>query len=141
MPRAHGGLGYAIPGVVGAKLAAPERTVVGMLGDGSFGMSAGELETLNRLKLPVTLIQCNNRGFGWMQAHARLFHGGKYLSMDFSETDYVRIAEGFGLRGIRVERPEQLAPALHEALSSSVPTFVDVATLGTSSTLRIYSGL
>lgn len=129
VPRAHGGLGYAIPGVVGAKLAAPDRVVVGMMGDGSFGMSAGELETLNRLRLPVTLIQCNNRSFGWMKAHARLFHGGKYLSMDFSDIDSAKIAAGFGLRGVRVERPEQLGPALREAVAGRVPTFIDVATI------------
>ncbi len=129
VPRAHGGLGYAIPGVVGAKLAAPERVVVGMMGDGSFGMSAGELETINRLGLPVTLIQCNNRGFGWMKAHARLFHGAKYLGMDFSEIDCAAIARGFGLRGVRVDDAEQLGPALREAIASRVSTFIDVATV------------
>ena len=55
IPRAHGGLGYAIPAVVGAKIARPNETVVCLTGDGSFGMSGTELETIGRLNLPVTL--------------------------------------------------------------------------------------
>src|SRR5215207_203618 len=58
IPRAHGGLGYAIPGVVGAWYAGQGRRVVGMTGDGSFGMSVGELETITRLGLPIVIIQC-----------------------------------------------------------------------------------
>ncbi|MBN9011984.1 MAG: thiamine pyrophosphate-binding protein, partial [Rhizobiales bacterium] len=60
IPRAHGGLGYAIPGVIGAAFAADGRRVVGMTGDGSFGMSVGELETISRLNLPVVIIQTSN---------------------------------------------------------------------------------
>ena len=67
IPRAFGGLGYALPGVVGAKLARPEATVVGLMGDGSLGMCAGELETIHRLGLPVVLIQFNNSCFGWIK--------------------------------------------------------------------------
>ena len=60
-PRAHGALGYALPAVCGAYLARPDATrVVGVMGDGSFGISAGELETIARLHLPVTLIVLNN---------------------------------------------------------------------------------
>ncbi|HEX5497736.1 MAG TPA: thiamine pyrophosphate-dependent enzyme, partial [Thermomicrobiales bacterium] len=67
IPRAHGGLGYAIPGVVGAAFAGGGRRVVGMCGDGSFGMSVGELETITRYGLPIVLIQCSNGSFGWIK--------------------------------------------------------------------------
>jgi acetolactate synthase-1/2/3 large subunit len=129
IPRGYGGLGYALPGVVGAKLARPEATVVGLMGDGSFGMSAGELETIARLRLPVTILQFNNACFGWIKTLQGLYHDGRYVSVDFSpDTDYAGIARGFGLQGLRIERPEDLGPALHEAIHSDRATFLDVVT-------------
>ena len=127
IPRGYGGLGYAIPGVLGAKLARPEATVVGLMGDGSFAMSAGELETVSRLSLPVTLIQFNNACFGWIKTAQQLECAGRTFGVDFSaDTDYAAIARGFGLEGIRVEDPAALEPALRQALGSERPTFVDV---------------
>ncbi|MBI5956232.1 MAG: thiamine pyrophosphate-binding protein, partial [Chloroflexi bacterium] len=129
IPRGYGGLGYALPGVVGAKLAHPEAIVVGLMGDGSFGMSAGELETIARLKLPVTIIQFNNACFGWIKVLQELYHQGRYFSVDFSaDTDHAAIARGFGLNGLRVEQPGNLGPAIHQALASDVATFIDVIT-------------
>ncbi len=129
IPRGYGGLGYAIPGVVGAKLAEPQTTVVGLCGDGSFGMAAGEFETIARLGLPVTIIQFNNGCFGWIKTLQHLYRSGRYLSVDFSpDTDYVAVAAGFGVPGVRVERPEELLPTLQTALSSGKPAFVDVVT-------------
>ena len=129
IPRGYGGLGYALPGVVGAKLARPEATVVGLIGDGSFGMSAGELETISRLRLPVTILQFNNSCFGWIKTLQSLYYDARYVSVDFSaDTDHAAIARGFGLRGVRVEQPEDLGPAIQAAVRSSEATFLDVVT-------------
>lgn len=129
IPRAYGGLGYALPGVVGAKLARPESPVIGLMGDGSFGMAAGEMETIARLGLPVTLLQFNNGTFGWIKTLQHLFYDDHYFSVDFeAETDHAAIARGFGLRGVRVDDPADLEPALREALHSDQATFIDVIT-------------
>jgi acetolactate synthase I/II/III large subunit len=129
IPRGYGGLGYALPGVVGAKLARPQATVVGLIGDGSFGMIAGELETLDRLGLAVTVVQFNNACFGWIKALQEFFQGGRVFGVDFStDTDYAAIARGFGLRSIQVEDPKEVEPALRQALASDRPTFVDIQT-------------
>ena len=129
IPRGHGGLGYALPGVLGAKLARPEATVVGLMGDGSFGMSAGELETVARLGLPVTLVQFNNACFGWIKISQQLFHQGRCFGVDFgADTDYAAIARGFGLDGVQVDDPSDVEPALRRALASDRPTFVDIRT-------------
>jgi acetolactate synthase-1/2/3 large subunit len=129
IPRGYGGLGYAIPGVLGAKLARPQATVVGLMGDGSFGMSVGELETIARLGLPVTIVQFNNACFGWIKVSQELFQDGRCFGVDFSaETDYAGIARGFGLRGVRVEKPQEVELVLREALSAGRPTFVDIVT-------------
>jgi acetolactate synthase I/II/III large subunit len=128
IPRGYGGLGYALPGVLGARLARPEATVVGLLGDGSFGMSAGELETIGRLGLPLTLIQFNNACFGWIKVSQELFHDGHCFGVDFNDVDYAGIARGFGLQAVRVEDPADVEPALRQALASECPTFVDIVT-------------
>ncbi|MGQ9599870.1 MAG: thiamine pyrophosphate-binding protein [Anaerolineae bacterium] len=129
IPRGYGGLGYALPGVVGAKLAQPEAVVVGLMGDGSFGMSVGEMETIARLRLPVTLIQFNNACFGWIKALQHFFYEGRCFSVDFgAETDYAAIARGFGLCGVQVEDPQDVEPVLRQALGAGVPTFVDIRT-------------
>ncbi len=127
IPRGYGGLGYALPGVVGAKLARPEPPVIGLTGDGGFGMSCGDLETIARLGLPVTLLQFNNAAFGWIKELQHLYRRDRYYSVEFSEdTDYAAIAQGFGVRGIRVDNADGLEPALREALASDRPTFIDV---------------
>jgi acetolactate synthase-1/2/3 large subunit len=129
IPRGYGGLGYAIPGVLGAKLARPQATVVGLMGDGSFGMSAGELETIARMGLPVTIVQFNNACFGWIKVSQELFQDGRCFGVDFSaETDHVGIARGFGLRGVRVEKPQEVEPAFRESLAADRPTFIDIVT-------------
>jgi acetolactate synthase-1/2/3 large subunit len=128
IPRAHGGLGYAIPGVVGAHFARPDRRVVGMTGDGSFGMSVGEFETITRLNLPVVLIQCSNGSFGWIKELQHLYHDDRYFSVDFNPVDYAAIARGFGFQARQVVDPEEVMPAIRDALADGRPYFVDVVT-------------
>jgi acetolactate synthase-1/2/3 large subunit len=128
IPRAHGGLGYAVPGVVGAYFAAPHRRTIGMTGDGSFGMSVGEFETISRLNLPVVIIQCSNNTFGWIKELQHLYHDDRYFSVDFNQVDYAAIAKGFGLGATQVVDPADLRPALEEALADGRPYFVDVVT-------------
>jgi acetolactate synthase-1/2/3 large subunit len=99
--------------------------VLGIMGDGSFGISCGELETLARLSLPVTLVVLNNSGYGWIKAGQKV-RGRKYYSVDFSDSDHAAIARAFGLAARRVERPEELASAIEESLSSKGPFLLDV---------------
>ena len=129
IPRAHGGLGYALPAVVGAYYAAETlgrgRTVA-LMGDGSFGMSVGELETITRLNLPVVLMQFNNRAFGWIKELQHLYHGDRYFSVDFNDVDYPAIAAGFGFRSWRVTDPADLEPTMRAALDDGGPCFIDI---------------
>jgi len=125
-PRAHGALGYALPAVVGACFARPDASrVLGIMGDGSFGISCGELETLARLALPVTLVVFNNSGYGWIKAGQKV-RGKKYYSVDFSDSDHAAIARAFGLAARRVENPKELPSAIEESLSSKGPFLLDV---------------
>lgn len=128
IPRAHGGLGYALPAVVGAYYGRPEARTVSLMGDGSFGMSVGELETISRLNLPVTLIHFNNGSFGWIKELQHLYHEQRYFSVDFNPVDYAGIARGFGLKSWQVTDPADLERTLRAALDDGGPAFVDIVT-------------
>jgi acetolactate synthase I/II/III large subunit len=128
IPRAHGGLGYAIPGVVGAWYAGGGRRVVGMTGDGSFGMSVGELETISRLGLPIVIIQCSNGTFGWIKELQHLYHDDRYFGVDFNPVDYAAIARGFGFRAAQVTDPDDVERAVRNAVDDGRPYFLDIVT-------------
>src|SRR5438067_2746514 len=130
IPRAHGGLGYALPATVGAALARPHERIVGLVCDGSFGMSGTELATIASLHLPITIILFNNGSFGWIKMLQRLYYSQRYLGVDFTgKMDAVGIAEAFGIRGERITDPDQLIPAIIDALASNTPVFIDVPTM------------
>jgi len=124
--RAHGALGYAMSAAIGAHFARPEAKTVAVMGDGSFGMCAGELETLVRLKLPVTLVVISNSVYGWIKAGQKSAYRERYFSVDFSPTDHARVAEAFGVRAWRVTEPAELGNALAAALAHGGPSLVDI---------------
>lgn len=128
IPRAHGGLGYTIPGVVGAWYGGEGRRVVGMSGDGSFGMSVGELETITRLGLPIVIVQCSNGTFGWIKELQHLYHDDRYFGVDFNQVDYAAIARGFGFRAEQVTEPDKVERAVQVALADGGPYFLDIVT-------------
>lgn len=129
IPRAYGGLGYSIPGVVGAYYAAPDQRIVSVTTDGSFGMSVGELETISRLNLPIVIVHCSNASFGWIKELQHLDHDQRYFSVDFTTVDYAGIARGFGLKAWDVTTAAELEGAIHEALACGGPAFVNVPTI------------
>lgn len=125
--RAHGALGYSMAAAVGAHFARPSVKTVAVMGDGSFGMCAGELETLVRYKLPITLVVIRNAVYGWIKAGQKTGYGQRYFSVDFGVTDHAKVAQAFGVKSWSVEDPAQLGAALKEAVAFDGPTLVDVA--------------
>jgi acetolactate synthase-1/2/3 large subunit len=126
--RAHGALGYALPAAVGAKIGRPDAPCVAIMGDGSFGFASGELETVGRLGLSVTMVVIANASFGWIKAGQRSGFERRYFAVDFSPGQHARIAEAYGIRSWRVEAPADLKPALAKALAVDGPALVDVLT-------------
>ncbi len=124
--RAHGALGYSLPAVVGAAIARPQSKCVAVMGDGSFGFACGEMETIARLNLPVTLVVVSNAVYGWIKAGQKTGYGQRYFSVDFNRTDHAAVAAAFGLRSWRVEDPAKLRSTLAEAFAHGGPTLVDV---------------
>ena len=126
--RAHGALGYAMAASVGAHFGRPRTKTVAVMGDGSFGFTAGELETIVRLRVPVLMVVISNSSYGWIKAGQKAGFGQRYYSVDFSRTDHARVAEAFGVRAWRVERPDELKPALAAAAEHGGPALVDIVT-------------
>ncbi len=125
--RAHGALGYALPAVIGAQV----RTARRQVRRASWATAAspwrcGEMETMARLNLPVTLVVVSNAGFGWIRAGQRDRYDGRFFAINFSRTDHARVAAAFGLPAWRVEDPASCEPALRKAIAHDGPTLVDV---------------
>lgn len=124
--RAHGALGYSLSAVVGAYFGRPGAKCVSVMGDGSFGFTAGELETVARLHLPITFIVFNNSVYGWIKAGQKTGFDRRYFSVDFSRTDHAKVAEAFGLKCWKVHDPADLRAALSAAFEHGGPTLVDI---------------
>lgn len=130
--RAAGSLGWSFPAALGAKCAAGKRKVICWSGDGAIYYHLTELETARRRGIAVVLVINNNSGFGqgWpnIQRQQGNTPGDVRELVRFGPTDFSEVARVFGLRGIRVEEPSQIAPALREALASDETVVVDVNT-------------
>ncbi len=126
--RAHGGLGWSLSAALGAWVGRPESKVVAIMGDGSFGFTVGELETVTRLNAPITFIVLANQAFGWIKASQKEGYGGRYHNVDISPTRHADIAAAYGLKTWRVEDPGELKKALTSALETDGPSLVEVIT-------------
>ena len=117
-------MGIAIPGAMAAKLVHPERKVVAVTGDGGFMMNCQELETALRVNTPFVTLIFNDNGYGlieWKQINQ--FGHSTYI--DFTNPDFVKLAESMGLKGYRVESAADLIPTLQKALADDVPAVID----------------
>ena len=124
--RAHGALGYSLSAAMGAHMGAPDKKVVALMGDGSFGFTCGELETAVRKNMPITFIVFSNSVYGWIKAGQRAAFDERYFSVDFNRTDHAAVASAFGVKSWRVEDPETLQSVLKQAVAHDGPSLVDV---------------
>jgi benzoylformate decarboxylase len=132
-----GGLGPGLPGAVALKLANPERPVVGVVSDGAAMYTVSALWTAAHHRIPVVWVICNNAAYRILKLNVMEYLGSRhperqFVAMDLTDPPlrYDRIAESLGVHGRRVERPDELRPALDEALKLGAPALVDVAIQG-----------
>jgi acetolactate synthase I/II/III large subunit len=123
-PAAGGGMGYAIPAALGARLAHPGRPVVAVCGDGGFGMSLHSLMTAVQEQLPITVVVLNNGALGWV-AHGM---GERAVASHFAPFDHAAIATAIGCEGIHVRDTAELERALRRIPDIEVPFVIDVPT-------------
>lgn len=122
----NGALGYALPALVGVAAARPDSLVVGLGGDGSFHFNCGELETYARLNINAKMIIFKNDVFGWIKGETAHVYKAPFFATDFSRVDYAGVARSFGVKGYKIEKPEQIESVLNEALSFYGPALIEV---------------
>ena len=124
--RAHGALGFAMSAAIGAAVGKPQSKCVAVMGDGSFGFTVGELETITRYKLPILMIVISNSVYGWIKASQKSGYDERYYSVDFSRTNHAKVAEAYGVRSWSVDDPQKLEAILKAAIDCGEPALVDI---------------
>ncbi len=123
----HGSMANALPQAIGAQAAYPGRQVISLSGDGGLAMLLGELLTVAQYQLPVKIVVFNNHRLGMVQLEQEAA-GLPHYGCELKNPDFAALARAVGLTGLRVEDPEEVRPALEQALGSSGPALVDVVT-------------
>lgn len=126
---ASGGLGFALPGAVGVSLALPGRPVLALVGDGAAMYGIQALWSAAHLKLPIAYVVANNRSYRILKERlVSMQKSDRFLGMDLREPeiDFAELARSMGVRARRVADPQELAPALREALAAGAPRLLEV---------------
>jgi acetolactate synthase I/II/III large subunit len=126
-PSSIGGMGYALPAAMAAKLASPERDCVAVCGDGGFAMTMNALFTAAQYRIPVVTVVLNNSVLGWVKDGQRR-RGNRFIASELGRNDYARIAQAMGCVGIRVESVKDLVGELGRVNGAKEPIVLDVVT-------------
>ena len=121
-----GTMGFALPAAMGAKLGAPYRQVIAIIGDGGFQMTLQELGTISQYKIPVKIIVLNNEFLGMVRQWQQLFFEGRYSFTEMCNPDFVKLSEAYGVKAKKVIDREELPETLKELLQHEGPYFLEV---------------
>jgi acetolactate synthase-1/2/3 large subunit len=131
-PRTHitsggaGTMGFSLPAAIGAKLAVPEKQVVAVIGDGGYQMTVQELGTIMQYEIPVKIMVLNNNFLGMVRQWQQLFHGKRYSFTEMSNPDFVKLAEAYKIKAVKVEKREDLKSAIQDMLDAKTSYFLEV---------------
>ncbi|MDO9386606.1 MAG: acetolactate synthase 3 catalytic subunit [Thiobacillus sp.] len=137
-----GTMGFGLPAAMGAQMANPGATVACVTGESSIQMCLQELSTCKQYRLPIKIVSLNNKYMGMVRQWQEFFHGNRYSEsyMD-ALPDFVKLAEGYGHRGVQITKPEDVEPALREAFKrKSELVFMDFLTDQTENVFPMIPG-
>lgn len=121
-----GTMGYGFPAAIGAQVGSPNRVVFDIAGDGSFQMNIQELATAVNYNIPVKVAILNNGYLGMVRQWQQLFYSSRYSQVDLEgPPDFVKVAQAYGAKGIRVDKSDEVESALNKALSIDGPVIID----------------
>ncbi|NGQ94468.1 biosynthetic-type acetolactate synthase large subunit [Brevibacillus sp. SYP-B805] len=121
-----GTMGFGFPAAIGAQVAHPDRTVIAVVGDGGFQMTNQELAILNQYKLPVKVAIINNQCLGMVRQWQEVFYDNRYSQIDLTcSPDFVKLAEAYGVKGLRATTSEEAKAVWAEALAYDGPVVID----------------
>ena len=121
-----GTMGFCLPASIGAKMGAPEREVVAIIGDGGFQMTIQELGTILQTKVPVKIVVLNNEFLGMVRQWQEMFFDKRYASTVMTNPDFIKIVEGYGIEAQRVNKREDLKDAIAKMIASKNSYFLEV---------------
>ncbi len=122
-----GTMGYGLGAAIGSKIGNPDETVINIAGDGSFFMNLNELSTLAKHNLPVIELVFENDVLGMVRQWQRLFYGKRFSQTDIERgTDLMKLADAFGIEGVRITKKNEIKAGLEKALSCGRPCLIDV---------------
>ncbi len=121
-----GTMGFALPAAIGAKMGAPEREVIAIIGDGGYQMTIQELGTIFQTKVPVKILVLNNEFLGMVRQWQQLFFDKRYASTEMVNPDFVTIAKGYHIEANKVTKREDLASAVAKMIESKESYFLEV---------------
>ena len=121
-----GTMGFALPAALGAKMGAPEREVVAVIGDGGFQMTIQELGTIFQTQAAVKVVVLNNDFLGMVRQWQQLFFDKRYASTEMVNPDFIKIAKGYFIDAKRVTTRDELGSAVDEMMASDKPYFLEV---------------
>ena len=136
-PRKHiaaltfGNTGFAYPTALGAKLARPDCPVVAIIGDGAWGMSLHEVSTAVEENIPVIACVFNNGAWCAEKKNQVDFYNNRFVGADIQNPDFAEVARSMGAVGERIDRPEDIGPAIQKAIKANKPTVLDIQVDGT----------
>lgn len=121
-----GTMGFGLPGAIGAQIASPESLVWLVTGDGSLQMSIQELATTVQYDLPIKIVLMNNGVLGMVRQLQKMFYNERFTQIQLhANPDFMKVAEAYHMKGIRVESPEQVDDAFREAVQTPGPVLID----------------
>lgn len=121
-----GTMGFSLPAAIGAKLGAPEKTVVAVIGDGGFQMTIQELGTILQAKVDVKILILNNNFLGMVRQWQQLFFDKRYASTEIQNPNFTKIAEGYGIDAFKIEERSELIESIDRLLNSEDSTLLEV---------------
>ena len=127
-------MGFGSPAALGAKLAAPDKVVVSLIGDGGFGQNPAVLATAAIENIPAIFVIMNNRAFGTIAGLEKAHYGTTFGTLfekdgESYSPDYAAIAQAYGVEGIKIEKAADFKPALERAIKLNKPVVLDVSML------------
>ncbi|MBZ9778384.1 biosynthetic-type acetolactate synthase large subunit [Psychroflexus sp. CAK8W] len=121
-----GTMGFALPAAIGAKMAAPERDVVAVIGDGGYQMTIQELGTVFQQRIPLKIVVLNNEFLGMVRQWQQLFFDKRYASTEMTNPDFVAIAKGYYIDAKKVTKRSELNSSVKEMMETDGPYFLEV---------------
>lgn len=119
-------MGYSMGAAMGAQIGCPKKKVVMFAGDGGFHMNLTELTTMASYNIPVIMLIMNNKVLGMVRQWQKLFYGNRFSDTDPNrKTDFVKVAEAFGVKGMRINTNDDIMPVLKEAVNTNGPVLID----------------